>query len=102
MPDNQQTIVCPDVSCSGPAASDVTGTLYCAKCGDIIDKNGLVISSFANQDAKALSDCRRHKAERILRPSTIQSVLADTYGTGPAGKAILAVFSERERESNYY
>lgn len=35
--DGKDKVLCPVAWCSGPTASDVTGTLYCAKCGRKID-----------------------------------------------------------------
>ncbi len=52
------------------------------------------ISSFAEQDAKALVECEEMKAKGNLRPWTIHKVLQDTYGDGPAEKAMKKVYPE--------
>ena len=62
----------------------------------------LTLSSFAEQDTKALTECKQHKQNRIYRPSTIKAILEDTYGNGPATKAINKTFTTEEQTTNYY
>lgn len=62
----------------------------------------LTISSFAQQDAYALEFCRHARVTRMLRPSTIRRCMEDSYGRGPADKALPQVFTKEEIESDRY